>query len=240
MTAQARLIRLRVLVGIALPLSAATASLLLLLAGGSRYWLYIATEQTPMTWLQSTILVLCAAVCAAHAGQSWLMSGRLLPWAPLSAGFLALALDERFAIHERVRESALSDTGIGLPWGAPGDLLLPVYAVVGLLALPALLGAVGHDRTAWRLLVGAVALCAVVVGIDTVDPDAMSVSVERLEQTTEEVLELLAGTLILLSLLLSLVPHRPPDPIVPARTRSSARSAAETAPMPTGRAKASV
>src|ERR671921_2149523 len=88
-----------------------------LLAAGRwpRWWEWIASEQTPMTWLQSVILVVsgCAAALIAallrHTGAG---TRARMPWWLLASGFAALAVDERFAIHERVRDGILAPHGV--------------------------------------------------------------------------------------------------------------------------------
>lgn len=180
-------------------LVAILAPVLLALAGGGRWWSYIAPEQTPMTWLQSVVLVVTGVValqCAylvGHHGEGRRAWGA---WALLGAGFLALALDERFAIHERVRDRVLAPRDITipfLPWVGPGDFLMLVVALCGLAALPLLWRAVAADRGARNAFLTGVLLAGMAVGMDSIDPATMSVAVERLEQTLEECVELAAA-----------------------------------------------
>src|SRR5918995_4015904 len=97
--------------------------LLLMVARWPSWWSWIAPEQTPMTWLQSVVLVLAAAgsMLIAYVLR---LSGtrRVTAWWVLAAGFGGLAFDERFAIHERVRDGVLAPRDITvpfLPWVAP-------------------------------------------------------------------------------------------------------------------------
>ncbi len=168
-----------------------------------KWWLWIALEQTPMTWLQSVLLVLAAGAAAlvAVAGRArgWSRWQRL-PYAALSLGLAALALDERFAIHERVRDRLLAPRDVripGLSWVAPGDFLMLLVAVAGLVVLPLLLRVLRHDRLALVLLCLGVGIAAIAVGLDSIDPATMPLDVERAEQTAEECLELLADCLLL-------------------------------------------
>lgn len=161
------------------------------------WWVWIAQEQVPMTWFQSVTLVV-AGVLAALA---WFVASLvdLRPRAGLAllaVGFCALALDERFALHERVRDGYLAPRDVSLPlltWIAPGDFLLLLVGVVGLALLPVVVRSLREDRWAVRLLAVGVAISCVTVGMDSIDPHTWSVAAERVQQTLEEVLELGAG-----------------------------------------------
>lgn len=176
---------------------------LLLVARRDSWWRYIALEQSPMTWLQSVVLVLTAAASL----QIAVMVRRLrLPicasWAVLSFGFAVLALDERFAIHERVRDRVLAPSGVRipfLPWVGPGDFLMILLAVAGLAVLP--LAWRGFRGDAWArttLLVG-IGLALVAVAMDSIDPESMGLALERVEQTAEEIVEFGSGLAFLAS-----------------------------------------
>lgn len=152
-----------------------------------------------MTWLQSVALMLAAAGSAViflvlrlhgHPARS------ARAWPILTVGFAALALDERFAVHERIRDGLLAPRDISvpfLPWIAPGDFLILGVALVGLLLLPMVLRAVRVDPGARVALLVGVALSVLTVGVDSIDPSTWTVQEERLQQTLEEVLELWAG-----------------------------------------------
>lgn len=190
------------------------APVLLLVARWPQWWAWIASEQTPMTWLQSVVLVLAAAASgliamlqrmtgASRAGASMPgvgMSGSRVPgdraWPLLAVGFAALAFDERFAVHERLRDGVLAPRGVALPflpWVAPGDFLILGVAVVGLALLPMVLQAVRDDRGSRNALLVGVAFAVGAVGMDSIDPSTWTVHAERVQQTLEEVVELASG-----------------------------------------------
>ncbi len=212
--------------------AAALVPLLLLAAGWPNWWNLIAKEQTPMTWVQSVILVLTSAAALlvgmltrmSRHSTGWHPTGSAQPtertplgwvaarlWWFVAAGFLAMALDERFAIHERVRDRILAPRDIHLPflpWVGPGDFLMLLVALCGLVVFPLLYRALGPDPAARRSLVLGLVLAVIAVGADSIDPAGMSIEMERLEQTAEECLEygaalgfLVAVVLRLLSLL---------------------------------------
>lgn len=195
--------RARVALVVALAVAAVGAPAALAAARAPQWWAWIATEQTPMTWLQSVTLVLGAAASLLLAHLAARTSGprtMLRAYLLMAAGFAALALDERFAVHERLRDGILAPRGISLPflpWVAPGDFLMICVGLVGLAALPLVWRAMSPDRWASASLVVGVVLAIVAVGMDSVDPATMSLATERLEQTLEECVELASGLALL-------------------------------------------
>lgn len=202
--------RIERLVLLGLPAAAVTYVALLAVAQWPEYWTWIAPEQTPMTWLESVLLVLCAVVSLLLAAAAALR-GRpgALPWLVLAAGFGFLALDERFALHERVRDGYLAPRGVAppfLPWVAPGDFLLLGYALLGLAILPFVLRAFRGDPRARRLVFAGAAFAVVAVVSDSFNVHTMSLATEIRQQTSEEVVELASSVCFLLAMWLRLVP----------------------------------
>lgn len=173
------------------------APALLALARWPSWWTWIASEQTPMTWLQSVVLVLAAAAALLLAAVLATVHGRApRVWLLFGAGLLALAFDERFALHERIRDGYLAPRDVRLPflpWVGPGDFLLLGVGIAGLAVLPFVWRALAGDRGARTALLVGVGLAVVAVGSDSIDPARWSVAAERLEQTLEEVVEFGSG-----------------------------------------------
>ncbi|WP_114201311.1 chromate transporter [Janibacter anophelis] len=188
--------RTRVLLVVLTALGLAVPALLFV-ARYPRWWTWIAQEQVPMTWFQSVTLVVAGVVSLA----AWWIArstdvrpraGLLL----LAVGFAALAFDERFAVHERVRDRVLAPRDVRLPgltWIAPGDFLLLLVALVGLALLPVVIRSMGRERSPLLLLGLGVVLAVVSVGTDSVDPSTWTVEGERIQQSLEECVELWAG-----------------------------------------------
>lgn len=196
------------LVGV--PIAAGAFVLLLGAARWPAYWAWIAPEQTPMTWLESVMLVLSAAAALSLAASVRMRGhGGMMPWLVVAAGFGYLALDERFALHERVRDGYLAPREVSapfLPWVAPGDFVLLGYAVVGLALLPVVLRAFSGELRARRVFLAGVVLAALAVAGDSFDVQAMSTAMEIRVQTAEEIVELGSTTCFLLAMWLRLVP----------------------------------
>jgi hypothetical protein len=211
----------------------------LLLAAGRwpRWWEWIASEQTPMTWLQSVVLVVAGCLCALVALVVRRTGARPREWRSwwlFAAGFGALAVDERFAIHERVRDSVLAPRGVSvpfLPWVAPGDFLVMLIALAGLAALPLVWGAVRADRGARTALLVAVGLGLLAVGVDSIDPASWTVQGERLQQTLEEVVEQACGMALLACVALRLLGLL--DTLLPADPAAPEPTGTTTDPVPT-------
>jgi hypothetical protein len=174
---------------------------LLMVARWPSWWSWIAPEQTPMTWLQSVVLVLAAAGSMLIAYVLGLSTAqRVAAWWVLAAGFAVLAFDERFAIHERVRDGVLAPRDVTvpfLPWVAPGDFLLIAVGLVGLALLPTVWRAVRVDPGARTALVVGVGLAVTAVGMDSIDPSTWTTEAERVQQTAEEMIELASGLALL-------------------------------------------
>ncbi len=197
------------------------ASVGLTAAGGERWWRFVALETSPMTWLQSVALVLAAAgaglLAVAAAGRGGRAEART--FVVVAGGFAGLALDERFALHERLRDRVLAPRGVGpglLPWVAPGDVVLLVVAVAGLVALRWVVRALRADRGAHRALWTGVGLSVLAVAADSVDPARWGLAGERLEQTLEEIVELAAGLSFVAAVALPLVTLLVPAGALPA------------------------
>ncbi len=202
----ARAARLRRGLLVAAPIGLLLSVGLLLGAGGANYWRYIAAEDTPMTWLQSVALVLCGATAAMLSLVDHLAGrGSSRVWLLLAVGFAGLGLDDRFAVHERLRDRVLAKIDIALPWGAPGDYVLLLIAAAGLILLPRVLRVIAVHRTSRALFLSGVGLTLLALGLDSINPDSLSVDVERFEQTGEEILELSSQLLFLLALSVRLV-----------------------------------
>jgi hypothetical protein len=178
-----------------------TLVIVFILGRWPEYWKWIASEDTPMTSLEVTVMYTTALVCWAGAAQSYLNEAlaRCKCWLVTGFGFLWLAMDDRFAIHERIRDQILVPHNISIPYlpVGPGDFILLIYMVIGLAMLPWLVSIFKGNRKALIRLLGGVAVAAVAVLMDAYDIHRDSLDMQRLEQTVEECLELIAQIMFL-------------------------------------------
>jgi hypothetical protein len=166
-----------------------------------QYWKWIATEDTPMTTLQITMMYSISIVSWANAGLNYLRfnTAKSSRWLVLGCSFFWLALDDRFAIHERIRDSVLAPRNVVIPFLpiAAGDFVLLFYMAVGLLSLKWLLPIFRETKTIRNRFLAGVTVAALVIVVDAYDIHRLDINAERLEQTVEEVFELIAQTLFL-------------------------------------------
>ena len=175
--------------------------LLLMAVQWPEYWKWINAEMTPMTSLEVALMLTIAMVAMTAGAQAWIRNeAKYRDWQLLAAGFFYCAMDDRFAIHERIRDSILIPHDVRvpfLPWVGPGDFILLIYAAVGLALLPRLLRLFRGNSAAARRLIAAVCVAAVAVMLDTVELKSLTENAQKLEQTVEECMELTAQILFL-------------------------------------------
>lgn len=160
-------------------------------------WLELAfgVEDAPIAWVQSTVLAASAVACLAHA----LTRARgTIGWSLSAAGLFALALDERFMGHERLKEwiwLEIFDGDVDRLW-IWGDVPIVVN---GLIALTAAL----WIARATRCVAAVIWLCvATTFGAIAVAMDLATTSI--VVQVWEELIELTAESCFLVAVLVSL------------------------------------
>lgn len=175
--------------------------LLLVVLRWPAYWKWINYEMTPMTSLEVAVMFTAALMAFMVGTHAWLKTkSEYHDWWLLAAGFVYFALDDRFAIHERIRDNILIPNNIALPfipWMGMGDFILLTYAVIGIVLLPRISRLFQGNTKAMRRLFAAVCIALIAMIMDSVDIIWMSEDTQRLEQTLEECLELTAQILFL-------------------------------------------
>lgn len=170
---------------------------ILIIAQWPMWWKWVIFEQTPMTWFESLLLYTCSITAFGCAGLVFLKDTtkiQALTWCLLGSSFLYLSLDERFAIHERLRDKILAPHDVTIPlffWVSPGDYLLLLMLIFGLAVLPWVLKLFRDNKIAKRLFLTGIFISSSVVIIDSFDVKSMSIEFQRLEQFFEEMLEML-------------------------------------------------
>jgi hypothetical protein len=159
-------------------------------------------EEAPIAWLQSTVLAASAVACLAHALTR---SRGTLAWSLSALGLFALALDERFMGHERLKEwiwLEIFDGDVNRLW-IWGDLPIVVNGAIALTA------ALWIAR-ATRSIAAAIWLCvAAAFGAIAVAMDLATTSI--VVQVWEELIELTAESCFLAAVLVSLPAGSPPS-----------------------------
>jgi len=185
--------------------------LLLVTVAWPEYWRYVAPETSPLAWWESVLLALSAFSCLLLAWDARVREERRtirIGWLMVAAGFALLALDERFAVHERIRDRFLKPTGIRLfPWMEEGDWLIPLYALTGLAVAWGIWRLLDVRPQARRFFAAALVLAFCAAAMDTVNVRSLDLAMERLLQSVEEIVEALAITAFLSAFLLVLAPR---------------------------------
>lgn len=179
---------------------------ILIMARWPEYWVWIARENTPMTSLEVTVMYTTALCCWASAATNYIQldNRNTSRWLVMGIGFLFLTMDDRFAIHERIRDGFLVPLDISIPLlpVGVGDFILLIYMIVGLIMLKWMLPILSNKRARNRFLAGVVVAVLAVI-FDAYDVHRLSVSAQRLEQTIEEILELIAQIFFLQGVIMS-------------------------------------
>jgi hypothetical protein len=169
------------------------------------WWIKINFENTPMSWLQSTIMSTCAflflfnalLLCQHKAGN---YKNKILLNMIMCCAFALLSLDEVFQIHERIRGGILQPNHIGtsLPFISDGDIVLPLYALAGTVISYFFLRFISSNRKAALLFkIGfVVSVCAIIIDTIAIVPKS-DIATFRVIQFAEEILELYAQSFFL-------------------------------------------
>jgi hypothetical protein len=177
---------------VAVPAVNAGFVLLCVAWGWPEWWQQINDEDAALSWFSSSQLLVSGLACLAVAflreaegAKSPRRFDRLV-WPLLACGFFFLSLDERFQIHESLRDGVFAPRGVGagIPGVRPGDIAIPLYAAGGLAMAARLWALLGRQA---RLLFGlgvAAAACAVLI-----DAFSMVGGDKHLRQFVEELFE---------------------------------------------------
>lgn len=176
------------------------------------WWSYIIFESSPMTWFESVLLFACAIFALLTAMFAYLKKTTkpFFLWALLGVFFLGLSLDERFAIHERIRTLLLAPKGIKNPlffWTEAGDFILMTILLITLFFLPTYLKIFKARKTSLVLFLIGLGFSAIAIVMDSIDVKEYNIEFQRLEQYVEEILETTGMLFFLNSLFLMFTHH---------------------------------
>ena len=195
------------LTGLLLPPLAALVSVL----ENRPHWAAYRGEFGATEWFSSLQLLVIAAVAWVMYGVRGARDSKDGPrwiWAVLAAGFAVLALDERFDIHEALRDFVLQPLGVltNTAWIKPGDVGLLLFVIAAIALSRWVLMELKPRRVAVWLYVAGLAVALVAAVLDAV-PDAVLASWPApgfWDYTAEEVGEVWAEMLFLGAFLLAL------------------------------------
>jgi hypothetical protein len=124
-------------------------------------------------------------------------------WGLLSVFFIGLSLDERFALHERIRTLLLAPKDIKNPlffWTEAGDFVLITLLLIALFFLPVYIKLFKVRKASFALFLTGFFIAALAVIADSIPVKDYSIEFQRLQQYIEEILETTAMIFFLNSL----------------------------------------
>ena len=175
------------------------------------YWAAYRGAFGATEWFSSLQLLVIAAVAWAMYGARGASESKDGPrwiWAVLAVGFAVLALDERFDLHEAIRDFVLRPLGVltNSAWIKPGDVALLLFVAAAIALSRWVLIELKPRWVAVWLYVAALVLSLVAAVLDAV-PDAIIATWPApgfWDYTAEEVGEIWAEMLFLGAFLLVL------------------------------------
>ncbi len=142
------------------------------------YWYAIASENAATRWWTSVIAVLGGVFLLMAAAIPHRERPELREWAPwlvTGIGLIGIGLDERFQIHETIRNRIVQPAGVGdsLDWLNPGDIIMFIYPVGGVAIWWLLFRSLGKDTLSRGILIALIPIGAVAIGLDILDIDSL-------------------------------------------------------------------
>ncbi len=157
------------------------------------YWSYMIYEKSPIAWLDTFLLFSCCVITAINLFFSFKKNRKInIAWLILSIGFLYLTLDERFAIHESIRENILKPQNVKIDilfWVEKGDYVLIFLAIIGLMLTPIIIKEIRNNKKALIYFVIAIIFSLLAIGDDSIDLKGLDIGLQKLLQYIEEVCE---------------------------------------------------
>ena len=156
------------------------------------WWLAVNSDRSPRAWFFSVQLAaigFASILCFYLSRLVTPLKRQNILWLFLGLGFLYLALDKHFSLHEMYREEFFIPHHIGtkLPGIRPGDIT-PLFYAAGGIAISFAIARMLKTTKNW-LLMGAVLLAAVAVVLDIGDFWMASNATQRLMQFVEKILQ---------------------------------------------------
>jgi hypothetical protein len=186
--------------------------LTLFLVGLPEPWDAFYGEESPVNWFSSVqcailgmwgLAVFLITRVGRTAGSD--LISRAWPWLVVSLGFFFLSLDEQFEIHENTRELFLKPRGwfTEIPGFKSGDVVLPFYAVAGIVLTYLLVKDLKRNRRSLVIFFCALALIFVTAVQDSLQLRILRIPwVRHTQIVAEETGEIWAQALFSISLIL--------------------------------------
>jgi hypothetical protein len=170
------------------------------------WWEWTVPERSPMTWLQSLLLFSNALAASTLVIWNYLQSdkSKMFWWALLALGFAYLMLDERFAIHERIRDLYLAPNQIKIPvffWTSDGDFILLLYGLIAMLFIFPYFKLFQVRKSAVYWVISSFSVAVISISMDSISFKSYPRIVQNIQQFSEEILEIFVMNSFLIALL---------------------------------------
>jgi hypothetical protein len=170
------------------------------------WWEWTVPERSPMTWLQSLLLFSNALAASILVIWNYLQSdkSKMFWWALLALGFAYLMLDERFAIHERIRDLYLAPHQIKIPvffWTSDGDFILLLYGLIAMLFIFPYFKLFQVRKAAVYWVISSFSVAVISISMDSISFKSYPRIVQNIQQFSEEILEIFVMNSFLIALL---------------------------------------
>ncbi len=159
----------------------------------NEYWRYIIYEKSPMGYYEALLLFLCFVV----SGMNFIKYSREnnkinISRGIITMGFFYLFLDEKFGIHENIRERILKPNGIKIDflyWMEPGDYALLGILILGLITAMFLLKELKKNKRGFIFFTIGVLFSIMAVLDDSLNLKGMNIEIQKMIQYAEEIIE---------------------------------------------------
>jgi hypothetical protein len=170
------------------------------------WWEWTVPERSPMTWLQSLLLFSNALAASTLVIWNYLQSdkSKMFWWALLALGFAYLMLDERFSIHERIRDLYLAPNQIKIPvffWTSDGDFILLLYGLIAMLFIFPYFKLFQVRKSAVYWVISSFSVAVISISMDSISFKSYPRIVQNIQQFSEEILEIFVMNSFLIALL---------------------------------------
>lgn len=159
----------------------------------NEYWRYIIYEKSPMGYYEATVLFLCFGLSLINCIKYYKDNNKInIRRAVIVAGFFYLFLDEKFAIHEYIREQILKPNKIKIDilyWMEPGDYALLGVLILGLITAIFLLKELKKNKRGFIFFIIGVLFSIMAVLDDSLNLKGMNIEIQKMIQYAEEIIE---------------------------------------------------
>lgn len=157
------------------------------------YWSYIIYEKSPMGYYEAMLLFLCFIVAGMNLMKYYREKNKInISRGIITLGFFYLFIDEKFGIHENIRERILKPNGVKIDflyWMEPGDYALLGILIMGIIMALIIFKELKENKRGFLFFIIGVCFSAIAVLDDSMNLRGMDINIQKMVQYAEEILE---------------------------------------------------